>query len=87
MSLDSCWKKFLRAQKEADLAPHPVVSVVLQAGDAEKFPEAHGFESLDPFSESARQGPCLRATEESEGDTRLGQLACKAGHLSSPDPV
>ena len=35
--------------KEVDLAPHPVVGLVLQKGDTEKIPQALGFESLDPF--------------------------------------
>ena len=30
-------------------APHPVVGLVLQVEDAEKFPQALGLESLDPF--------------------------------------
>ena len=39
---------------EVDHAPHPVVGLVLQVGDAEKFPQTFGFEGLDPFlSESA----------------------------------
>ena len=29
-SLDSCRKRFLRTPKEVDLAPHPVVGLVLQ---------------------------------------------------------
>ena len=48
-SLDSCQKRFLWTHKEVDLAPHPVVGLVLQVGDAEKFPQALGFEGLDPF--------------------------------------
>ena len=52
-SVDSCHEKFLWTHKEVDLAPHPVVGLVLQVGDAEKFPHALGFESLDLFSESA----------------------------------
>ena len=47
-SPDSCQKRFLWTQKEVDLAPHPVVSPVLQAGDAEEFPQALRLESLDP---------------------------------------
>ena len=35
--------------KGDDLAPHPVVGLVLQVGVAEKFPLSIGFESLDPF--------------------------------------
>ena len=35
--------------KEVDLAPHPVVGLVLKVGDAEKFPQALGLKILDPF--------------------------------------
>ena len=38
--------------KEVDLAPHPVVGLVVQVGDAEKFPQAYCFESLDHFFQS-----------------------------------
>ena len=38
-SLDSCQKRFLLARKEIDLAPHAVVGLVLQVGDALKFPQ------------------------------------------------
>ena len=48
-SLNSCQKRFLWTHKEVDLAPHPVVGLVLQVGDAEKFSQAFGFESLDLF--------------------------------------
>ena len=50
LPLDSCQKRFLRVPKEADLAPRPVVGLELQIGDAEKFPQVLGFESLDPVS-------------------------------------
>ena len=50
LSLDSCQKRFLWTHKVADPAPHPVVGLVLQVGDTEKFPHAFGLESLDPFS-------------------------------------
>ena len=30
-------KEFLWTHKEVDLAPHPIVDLVLQVGDAEKF--------------------------------------------------
>ena len=36
-SLDSCQKRFLWTHKEVDLAPHPVVGLVLQIGDTEKI--------------------------------------------------
>ena len=42
-SLDSCQTSFLWAYKEVDLAPHPVVGLVLQVGDAEKLPQALGL--------------------------------------------
>ena len=43
-SLDSRLKRFLWNHKEVDLAPHPIVGLVLQVGDAEKFPRALGFD-------------------------------------------
>ena len=55
-SLDSCQKKFLWTYEEVDLVPHPVVGLVLQVGDAEKFPLTLGFESLDPFLQSLQAG-------------------------------
>ena len=54
--LDSCQKRFLYTQKEVDLAPHPVVGLVLQVGDTEKFLHAPGLESLDPFFQSQQAG-------------------------------
>ena len=54
---DSCQKRFLCAQQEVDHAPHPVVGLVLQAGDADKFLRALGFESLDPPFRVSKQGP------------------------------
>ena len=53
LSLESCQKRLLWTHKEVHLAPHPVVGLVLQVEGTEKFPRALGFESLDPFSESA----------------------------------
>ena len=38
-SLDSCQERFLWTHKEIDLSLHPVVDLVLQVGDAEKFPQ------------------------------------------------
>ena len=55
-SLDSCQKSFMWTHKDVDIAPHPVVGLVLQVENAEKFPSALCFESLDPFFfESARR--------------------------------
>ena len=73
-SLDSCQKRFMWVHKEVDLAPHPVVGVVLQVEDAETFPLALGFENLDPFLRVSKQGSCLTAIEEDGGDKRLEQL-------------
>ena len=53
-SLDSCQKRFPWTHKEADLAPHPAVGLVLQVGDAEKSPQIFGFKSLDPFFQGQR---------------------------------
>ena len=49
LSLASCQKRFLWTQKETDPALHPVVGLVLQVGDMEKFPHVLALESLDPF--------------------------------------
>ena len=89
-SLDSCQKRFLWTHKGVDLAPHPVVGLVLQVGDAEKFPQALGFESLDPFySESASRVHYFTAIEENGGDRRLVELelACEAYGVAPSDPV
>ena len=56
-SLDSCQKRFLWTHNEADRALHPVIGLVLQVGDAEKFPYAFGFESLDLIFRVSNQGP------------------------------
>ena len=53
LSHDSCQKRFLWTHKKVISAPHTVVGLVLLVGDAENCPQAHGFETLDPFSESA----------------------------------
>ena len=59
-SLVNCRKRFLWTLKEVDLVPHPVVGLVLQAGDAENFPQALGFEILVPFFfRSQRAGSLL----------------------------
>ena len=70
-SSDSCLKKFLWTHKGIHLAPHPVICLVLQVGDAEKFPHALGFEGLDSFLRVSKQGPCFTAIEEGGGDKRL----------------
>ena len=57
--LDSCQKRLLWEQKEADLAPNSVVCLVHQAGNAEKFPQALGLEYVDPFLRVSKRVPCL----------------------------
>ena len=54
--LDSCQKRFLWTHKEVDLAPQPVIYLVLQVGDAEKFPQALGFKSLVLFFRVSHRG-------------------------------
>ena len=60
LSLDSCQKRFLWIHKEVDLAPHPVVGLVLKVGDTKTFPRVFGFEGLDPFLSVRKQGPYRR---------------------------
>ena len=91
-SLVSCQKK---AHKEVALAPHPVAYLVFQVGDAEKFPQAPGFENLDPpsplyfFSRVSEQGPFFTSIEEDGVDKRRVrlELACEADGVASQDPV
>ena len=93
LSLNSCSKRFLWTHKEVDLALHPVIGLVLQVRNVEKFPHAYGPKSLDPFFFlflfSSKQGPCFETIEEVGGDKRLVQLelACKADCVAPPDPV
>ena len=47
--LDSCQKRFLWTPKKLDLAPYRFIGLVFHIGSVEKFPQALGFESLDPF--------------------------------------
>ena len=67
-SLDRCQKRFLWTHKAVDLTPHPIVDLVPQVGDAEKFPQALGLVSLDPFFRVSKQGPCLTAIVENGDD-------------------
>ena len=46
LSLDSCQKRFLCTHMEVDLALHPVIGFEPLP---EKFSQALGLESLDPF--------------------------------------
>ena len=93
-SFDSCQKRFLLTHKEVDIVLHPVIGLVLQVGDAKKFPQALGFKSLDPFFSSfffsvSKQGPCSTVVEEDGGYKRLVQLelAHEPDGVAPPDPV
>ena len=66
-SLDSCQERFLWTHKGVALTPHPVVGLVLQVGDAEKFPQALVFEGLNPFPRVSKQDLCFTAIEEDRG--------------------
>ena len=70
------------AHNEVDRALHLVISRVHQVGDAKRFPQALGFESLDLFLSVSQQGPCLTATEECLLQL---ELACEADDVASPD--
>ena len=65
------------AYKAATIALHPVVGLVLQVRDAEKFPQALGFEGLIFFSGS--RVSVSQPVEEDGGDKRLAELeiACE----------
>ena len=88
-SLDSCQKRFLWIHKRVDLARHPIVSLVLQIGEMEKFPQALGFKGPEYFLRVGKQGPHFTAIGEDGGNKRLSELelACKADGVASPDPV
>ena len=55
-SLATCQKRFLWPYKEADLAPHTGVGLLLQVADAEKFAQAFGLGSLDSSLGVGKQG-------------------------------
>ena len=67
-SFDSRQRMFLWTNMGVDFASHPVVGLVLQVEDAEKFPLALGFESLDSLFRLIKQGPGFIKIEEDGGD-------------------
>ena len=89
LSLHSCQKRFLWTSKEVDIAPHPIVGLVLQAGIPDLFPQAFGFEGLDPFLRVSKQGSCFTAVKKDEGFKTLVQLklVCKADGVAPPGPA
>ena len=74
-SLDSCQKRFLWTNNGVDPPPRPVVGLVLQVEDAEKFPQTLGFDTLDPFFRIGKQGPCSTAIEVTRDLYELNLLA------------
>ena len=86
-SLDSCQKRFLWTHKKVDL--HPVVGCVFQVGDAAEFPQAVGFESLDPFSWSQQAGTMFHSRRRGWSWQRLvlHGLARQADGAVLQDPV
>ena len=88
-SHDSGQKRFLWTLKGVDLAPHLVSGLMLQVGDVDKFLQALGFESLDPFLRVIKQGPRFTAIEEYGDDKILVQLelACEGDGVALPDPI
>ena len=87
LSLGSSQKRFLWTHEEC-LALHPVVGLVLQAGDVTS-PHGLGFKGLDPFLRVRKQGLCFTAIGVDGDDRRLVdlELACKAESVALPDPV
>ena len=87
--LHSCQKGFLWTYKTVDLAPNPVVALVFQVGDAEKFPRALGFESVDPFLRVSKQISCITAKEKNKGAKRIVhfEFACEGASVTTPDFV
>ena len=85
--LNSCQKRFLWTNNGVDSPPRPVVGLVLQVEDAEKFPQTLGIDTLDPFFRIGKQGPCSTAIEEDGGDQRLIdiELACEAAAVLKMD--
>ena len=63
----SCQKRFLWAHKAADLAPHPVVGLVLQVGDAE-VSSGTWSRKLGSFSQGQQVGSISHIHRGSSGD-------------------
>ena len=83
-SLDSCQKRFLWTHEEVDLAPHPLIGLLLQVWDAKKFPQVLRLKRLDLFLTVSKQGPGLTALQEDWDDKRLVQLEVARSYLIWP---
>ena len=69
--------------KEVDLAPHPVVGLVFQVRETEKFARAFCFESLGPFFRVSEQGPSFTAFDEDGDGNRLIKFELTGSNKSS----
>ena len=89
-SLDSCQRRFLWTNTEVDLAPHPVVGLVLQEGDAEKFPFAvdwaSHFKPWTLFASHIAANAVVRQSQDSNNPTptALMYLCPPPNHPHSP---
>ena len=64
MQISVSWQlpeRFLWTHKEADLALHPVVGLVLHVGDTEMFSDAFDFKSLNFFFSSQQAGSMIHS--------------------------
>ena len=87
-SLDRCQKWFLWTHQEVDLAPIPVVGLVLQVRDAKKFLQVLGFENLDRFLRVNKHGPCLMCTAiEEDGGNKRAVIVTKLMALVSSSMI
>ena len=89
-SLDRYQKRFPWSHKEGDLAPQPVIGLVLQVGYAESFLRHLVSKArILFFSRVSKQRPCFTAIEKDGSDKRLVQLelACESDGVASPEHV
>ena len=85
--LDSCQKRFLWTHKEVDLTPHPVVGLVLQVGDTEKFLHALGLEILHRFLEPGSMFHSRREGLRCRWRLVELELACITDSVAPPYPI
>ena len=89
-SPDSCQKRFLWTNTEVEIAPHPVVELMLQVGMRRSFFRHLVSEAwILFFFRVSKQVSCFTVIGEDGGDKRLAQLklACEADGGAPPDLV
>ena len=87
-SPDRCQKWFLWIHQKVDLAPIPVVGLVLQVRDAKKFLQVLSFENLDRFLRVNKHGPCLTCTAiEEDGGNKRAVIVTKLMALVSSSMI